>query len=1092
MGRQSGTGAGGMVLLRAVLSLATLLLLLVALPVALFYGTLALAGPGGLPLVGGAGGAGGPLAGRDQGQLFVWALTLLGWLGWIGFALGVLVEIPARIRGRSARRLPALGWSQRLAAVLLAAVFALFPAVGAFAATPQTAAVTATATFTPATVNRTASAVTTVTTSTSDGNAATDYTVRAARPAETLWTIAAARLGGGERWQQIAALNEGRVIDADGTVFHADLALRPGWRLRMPPAPAAAPAAAPVAAPTVAVTVRAGDTLSGIAEAHRVAGGWQSVYAANRAVIGADPDLIAIGEHLTLPGRPAAAATNPAPAVRSARTPDVVDPPGIPVPAIPVPASTPTSPPVHAPRHAAPQSALTAPAPAIGAAGLLAAGLVGALVRNRIRQQRRRPPRGRIPMPSLDEQLYETFLRAMADPTGLDLLDRTLRTLGMTCLDTGAELPALAAVALRPGGIVDLHLREPAAAAAPFAGSPDGMVWRCHAPEAKLLDVEQARDVPAPYPALVTLGRTLDGVHVLVDLESVRHLSLDGTPEQVAGVTRALVAELAASPLTDHLRVLAHGSSAPLVGLLFDATGSDRLDAADDPTRALAELTGHRRKLERALAECAVPYPRAARSQGVAVDLWSPLLLCTDQQLTQDQRDRLTVVLAGTEPGCVAAVTPWSEPGESLYATDGDGSGLRLDARPGHFRISADLPFTVELQRLDEAEFASALHLLTVSQQPASEPAPDWTGHDPDEPVDLDDPFVIPVLAIRSAATGGATAASATAVPLLAPNTPGAVSTRPAQPQPAQPHPGRPRPDQPQPDRHSGLLPALSSGLKSRPATTPAVPRAPDRDWTLPPRALPPRILLLGPVRVLGAAADGVPSGAIRTSQLTALTALLAAHPDPDPRLIDAVLDPVPYATARPASAARGAVGARADALQRLRAWLGAAPDGTPWVAPSSWRLHSAVTCDWTDFQVLYRDGMNARGPAEDAALRRALDLVRGGPFAGAHQLYPWAEPFRQDMISAVIDAAHELAKRCLAAGDLAGCEAALRQGLAAVPEAEILHRGLIRLYATNGRGDGVAATITRLAQVNDALGCLDYEPETLELFSLISGRRRP
>ncbi|MFI5804249.1 transglycosylase family protein [Streptomyces sp. NPDC051561] len=44
--------------------------------------------------------------------------------------------------------------------------------------------------------------------------------------------------------------------------------------------------------------VRRGDTLGGIAQAHRV--GWQKLYAANRAVVGGDPDLILPGMRLNL------------------------------------------------------------------------------------------------------------------------------------------------------------------------------------------------------------------------------------------------------------------------------------------------------------------------------------------------------------------------------------------------------------------------------------------------------------------------------------------------------------------------------------------------------------------------------------------------------------------------------------------------------------------------------------------------------------------------------------------------------------------------------------------------------------------------
>ncbi|MER6081582.1 transglycosylase family protein [Streptomyces sp. NPDC001833] len=52
-------------------------------------------------------------------------------------------------------------------------------------------------------------------------------------------------------------------------------------------------------------TVVHGDTLSGIAEKHEVAGGWHRLYAANRATVGSDPDLILPGQRLSLTGRAA-------------------------------------------------------------------------------------------------------------------------------------------------------------------------------------------------------------------------------------------------------------------------------------------------------------------------------------------------------------------------------------------------------------------------------------------------------------------------------------------------------------------------------------------------------------------------------------------------------------------------------------------------------------------------------------------------------------------------------------------------------------------------------------------------------------------
>ncbi|TDB79947.1 transglycosylase family protein [Micromonospora sp. KC721] len=46
--------------------------------------------------------------------------------------------------------------------------------------------------------------------------------------------------------------------------------------------------------------VRPGDSLSGIAEAHHVSGGWKALYERNRAVVGADPGLIFPGQKLSV------------------------------------------------------------------------------------------------------------------------------------------------------------------------------------------------------------------------------------------------------------------------------------------------------------------------------------------------------------------------------------------------------------------------------------------------------------------------------------------------------------------------------------------------------------------------------------------------------------------------------------------------------------------------------------------------------------------------------------------------------------------------------------------------------------------------
>ncbi|MFF3428572.1 transglycosylase family protein [Streptomyces sp. NPDC002602] len=59
--------------------------------------------------------------------------------------------------------------------------------------------------------------------------------------------------------------------------------------------------------------VRAGESLYTIAREHRVRGGWQALYEANRALIGPTPEALVVGTRLTLPpSEPAHAAPLPA------------------------------------------------------------------------------------------------------------------------------------------------------------------------------------------------------------------------------------------------------------------------------------------------------------------------------------------------------------------------------------------------------------------------------------------------------------------------------------------------------------------------------------------------------------------------------------------------------------------------------------------------------------------------------------------------------------------------------------------------------------------------------------------------------------
>ena len=174
-------------------------------------------------------------------------------------------------------------------AVLAWSILAVLVAVGMKGSVP------------PAQANiRTASSTTQVTLASTLSVAATPKTVArpgsryAVRPGDTLSGIAArfAVRGG---WPALYAANR-PLIGHDPNVIRAGIVLvLPG---RMAP---------------VRYTVTAGDTLAGIAAALAVRGGWPALYAANRRVIGHDPNVIRPGTVLTVrrPAAPAPPAPNP-------------------------------------------------------------------------------------------------------------------------------------------------------------------------------------------------------------------------------------------------------------------------------------------------------------------------------------------------------------------------------------------------------------------------------------------------------------------------------------------------------------------------------------------------------------------------------------------------------------------------------------------------------------------------------------------------------------------------------------------------------------------------------------------------------------
>ncbi|MGW7196205.1 LysM peptidoglycan-binding domain-containing protein, partial [Streptomyces chryseus] len=252
---------------RGLLALALLFVLLAAVPYLLLHvGVL----PHHMPSWEEASSA---LTSPDDGQLFLGALTLIGWYGWGTFVISVALEAVSALRDRNAPRIKLLGGSQQLAGALIGGILLLLPTGTAFATPAPTTATPISAPSQP--VSNAASAVSTL----ASAAAAKQYAgpVHHVQAGDSLWEIAEKRLGSGPRWHEIVEANRG-VPQADGTHLTEDTTiLQPGWTLRLPGDVSAKPSAAHgeggpgaqsdrTTAQDITHTVLPGETLSSIAE----------------------------------------------------------------------------------------------------------------------------------------------------------------------------------------------------------------------------------------------------------------------------------------------------------------------------------------------------------------------------------------------------------------------------------------------------------------------------------------------------------------------------------------------------------------------------------------------------------------------------------------------------------------------------------------------------------------------------------------------------------------------------------------------------------------------------------------------------------
>lgn len=1013
--------------LRGLLSLLLLVVLLAGIPAAL----IALRGNPMPDVAVNTGAVLDALTRPDDGSLFLAALTWVGWASWASFAVSVLLEIPAQVRGLPSPHLAGLGLQQNTASVLLAGVALLLvnlPVTAGPGAATQPRPVAVAAATAPAASILAGTALPTL--SATDRTAPTDAPVHSVLAGDTLWQIAQDRLGDGARYTEIAALNYCRA-QPDGQALTSDHWLRAGWTLVLP-ADASVKRSDAVTGRHI---VRAGETLHQIAHDELgPATDERELFAANRGRVQGDggrltdPDLIRTGWVLDVPSLAEAdlpAATGPAPDLTGPTPPpDVaspaVDPPAaqapvVQVPVVQVPArpQTDAAPEAGAQQPEQDQAADDLMSPAVrtasGVGGLLACSLLVLLAARRWRQQRRRQPGQRIELPPPELEAAECQLRAVADPQSRLRIDQSLRTLSVLLGQTGQHLPGLHLVRLQQQHL-ELVLAQGYVLPAPFTATQDPAVWRLDS-KAPLLSATDLADVAAPYPALVTIGHDIAGGHVLLEMEQVGALSVDGDQPAALAVLAAVAAELATSDFADDLQVTLVGGLPELA----DALGTGRVRYVPTLRAVLPELERRVADVRTVLRTDGLADLQQARTatpgEHLHGDCWTPEIVLIAGPVDPTSRDRLSALLHDQPCGGVAAVMIG---GGGIWRLGLDGT----DAGPDAVAVLSPCGVRLRPQLLTGPDLTELLALLAVAARPPATPAGQ-----------VADP-VLPELTLPDLGRQ-----------LTAPQI------------------GELAPD----------------GDQDGPADNPA--RAIRGDASLPTRdspdtlldgvdgkqGAPPLVLVLGPVEVQGARGT-LEEGKRR--QLTEIAAFLALRPGADHHGFSEAIWP----------GARAVETTRNTAFSKLRTWLG--PEFVPRVSSNGYRLDPAVRTDWHQWQELLAAG-TATSTADLAA---ALDLVRGQPFEGHDpRRYTWSERGKQEMISAIGDAAHELAGRALLAGDATLARRAAAAGLQVDPGAETLWRDALRAEWLAGDRAGLEGTARRLTALVDDLDD-ELEPETVAL----------
>ncbi|WP_193604819.1 LysM peptidoglycan-binding domain-containing protein [Nocardioides dongkuii] len=616
-------------------------------------------------------------------------LAIAGWFVWAQFMSCLIVELVGEVR-----RVPVPKVGPRVQREMARSLVRAVLLIGASATVASSAWHPTSAEATPIAAGTTASTTTSsnpfLAPSLPGANASAP-SVHVVQPGDTLWGIAERHLGDGLRWRSIAELNHGRTM-TDGLTFRDSSDIRPGWQLELPRRSART---------QPSVVVEPGESLSAIA--HEELGDsdlWPSLYRANRATIGSDPDVIETGQKLVLPkAQPQLTSTSqhhlpaqpPPPVPPAAETPSPpaetpVDPSAVPSPEEPRGEPTDAADQDERSDDEVPVTAVTAWRAVFATGSCLAVGLMTLLIANRRRQLAARRP-GRLVRSSppelrpVERAIHEIGHDRLDDVT---FIDEGLRTLSKLMRGRRQQLPNLGAVVLTRDGLimklVGLASHEPPP---PWEQRDDDTWFLQRASDLP----DDVTDHPAPYPALVSTGVDDEGRLWLLDLEAHGGAGL----QLPAGLLRHWVTELASNPWGSSVELLVADQELSSLALLNPERvilvdpelATLRIDALrDDANGRFANLLDLRR-------------------DGAVEDATGPVVILGKVQAGEREgrgRDRVVLVASGRR---------------ELLAEDAEGWSI------------ADWDIPIKPFGLDVVTFDSVAALLNDTEDVADGPAPD-------------------------------------------------------------------------------------------------------------------------------------------------------------------------------------------------------------------------------------------------------------------------------------------------------------------------------------------------------------------------------